>query len=754
MGVVEVGLLGDFSFAYFEYNNMDYLELLSKSEIQSLNSLSDSTSFIQKTVCECGGYLSKHPHNVFNLKIPSDLSQFQFYNWLADKIHIPTSSHCVNKLCKRNSLKGWTQFLNPIKKLIFSLEWQTKSLDSLLKFILGLDPELDLSQLTGDPTKVYLQGMILSGEQRTIYIQISPCKIYADLSQEPSNIYIEYLNFFMLQYSMFPVMLIYSIEDFGVSEYIEKNSLLAAALNNYYSFLCGENEMIEEICFFCWNSNHEPCQEIHSRLYWQCKCGLLNMKNVMICQFCKEPQRALTEHDQNSCILCFNNLTSTYCLSCFKIAQCSKCANSIYKTQSAACLTCEQWLEFYKCKTCNKSIQETQVMCYSCFLYSFAENRKCVHSKKQDCFQCYFDFKCGVCRKPKLVNEFKYCWKCKNKLIDGLCINKCKFYPASNSYVCADCVKEGNKCNHEHVLTQQSKNECFDCRGLYNYFNNPDKDQYRVFCNECGMDLEKTIKGCVLCESTLSQHDCRELTVCKICYPLLNICSCGARMLSKFSNCKVCNKAQTPRKVAKKSVKNPDLNKKLCKTCGFANDLNSLFCENCNESFDLASSFKHTCSMCNSVTSSKYCKNCYKVYNCSSCFNDLLIGQGVYCGYCNSKTINRVCRTCKLIVPLSKLLCSPCTLLSWRCICEYSNMSNSTKCERCSNPRIVSCELCQKPSIIPMKPWRTSHSPEKPLLFDVFCCKECSSNLPKCTCGFIMLPSETNCKVCDRINPR
>lgn len=737
-----------------EINKMDYLDSLSKSKRHPLNFLKDSTHFIQKTTCDCGSYLSTHPQEVFNMIIPNDLSYFQFYNWLVDRFHLPSSSTCVNKSCKINSLKGQTHLQGPIKKLIFSLDWQTKSLSSLLKFILGMDPELDLSQLTGNQGKVFLHGMVLAGEQRTIYVQINPCEIYSDLEEQPPSIYIEYLNFFMLQYSMFPIVLIYSIEDSGVQEYIEKNSLLSAALNIYYKFLCGENEMIEEICFFCWNSNHEPCQDIHSRLTWKCNCGQINAKNIMICLNCNEPQRILTENDRKSCILCFKGMNTTYCLSCFKLSNCSKCAKALYKTQPIACLACEQWLDNYNCKSCNQSIEKLQVTCQSCFLHNFTQNKKCVHNKDQECFQCYFNFKCGVCKKPKLANEFKYCWKCKSKLIDGLCINQCKFYPASNSYVCADCVKYGNKCSDGHVLTAQSKVECFDCGNIYNAPNRHRQIDIRGFCNECGMDLERTSKGCVLCQSTLSQHDCREFFVCMLCYPLLELCSCGAKLLSKFTNCKVCNKVRIHHKKVPKSIKNPSSAKKICQNCGFYNEHNMLFCENCNQSFDPSGTFKFTCSICNSPSNTKYCQNCYKTCNCASCFKDLLIGQSLHCGYCNSKTLNRVCKSCKLIVPLSKVLCLPCTLFSWKCSCQYINQNSNKKCERCRNSRIVSCEICQQSSILPVEPWRSSQNPSQALLFDVFCCKGCSVNLPKCICGFSMLPTETNCKNCDRINPR
>lgn len=729
--------------------------LLKNSKITSPEFLSFQTRLIQQSKCACGNYQVSHPQATIRLRLKNQPINMQFSNYIKAALETPFNYTCIQKLCKTNVLSGKTTLKGKLSNLLVSVDWESRTLESLLNFILNLDSCLDLNPLLGVNSNVYLQGMVLTGDHRSIYVQMNPCKLFVDLDNNTSTIYIEYLNFFILQYSLYPTVLVYNENNNGVEEYTEKTRVFAAVLENYFGFLTGKNEICEEVCFFCWNLSHDACQIIISRPNWVCDCGWNNGKNMMFCQRCSNPQRFRAEDDPKACILCFEPIISTYCLNCFFIAKCTTCNKSIAKTQSAACLQCSQWLEGYSCKSCNRSIHEIPVSCQACFISNYKPPKLCIHNESFNCMQCYFSFKCGVCKRPKLSHEFKYCWICKEKLIDGLCVN-CKFFPATNSFVCVDCVGGRKSCRVRHLITEQSECECLECKQQSPRFCKTCQIDHkeclnRSFCADCGLDLEFTFKACILCESHSGQHNCINHSVCMFCYPQLSTCSCGHKLLSKQKRCSNCEKLKNPQKNLPKTVENPDKSGKKCLNCEFFNSVNSNFCENCNFTFDSPYSNKFICPICKSNSSSKYCEFCFKTENCASCKKDILIGQGLYCGICMSKTCNRVCKACNTIVPLSKLICLPCSLLTWRCFCDNVNDETLIKCFKCNGARIVSCMLCNIPSVSPGESWRFPDKHLKPIKFDPFCCKDCSRILRKCVCGLILLPTESICKHCDLV---
>ena len=729
--------------------------LLNRSKINSPESLSFQTRLIQQSTCSCGNFLSTYPQATFKLIFKKQPINKPFSHILKDALDFPLADSCNKRFCDKKLGSSITTIEGRLTNLLFSVDWESRTLDSLLNFILNLDTCLDLNLLLGVNTQVYLQGMVLTGEHQSVYVQMHPCKIFVNTDNNPSAIYIEYLNFFMLQYSLYPTVLVYSENECGIEEYREKNRVFATVLEKYLGFLTGKDELCEEVCFFCWNLSHDACQEIICSAYWDCVCGWNNGKNMVFCQRCSKPQRFLTENDPKTCILCLEPMVSTYCFKCSFVANCSICFKSITKTQSVACLQCNEWLEGCSCKLCDRSINQVQVACQTCFMANYQPSRYCIHNGSKDCLQCFFSFKCGVCKRPKLCHEFKYCWKCKNKLIDGLCIN-CKHFPATNSFVCVDCVSGTKNCRVGHAITEQSVSECSECKQrssvlCKNCTLGHKECIGRRFCGDCGLDLEFTLRACTLCESGMGEHSCAGYSVCVICYSQLSTCSCGQKLLSRQGRCLNCLKLRIHKKNLPKLVENPDKSGKKCLSCEFFQSNNSNFCENCNCPFDLPYSQKHTCPICKSDSSSKYCEFCYKTQNCSSCKKDLLIGQGLFCGTCMSKTCNRVCRTCNTIVPLSKVICLPCSLLTWRCSCNNVNNEALIRCLKCNRARIVPCTVCKRLSVFPYDSWRFPEKHLKPFPSDPFCCKDCSQFFRKCVCGFILLPAESICKHCDQV---
>ena len=707
-----------------------------------------ASKFSTHSKCQCGNEYSNSGQSLLQLYIPTLTEPTSLSDLIKSSNPPAATNTCLNPYCPIKNSTSSVELKVTSKNFLFSLYWDSEDLKSLANFILGLNSFLEFEALFGENSKVYLQGMIVSNKSTTVYINLSPCLVYID-KQRSTEIYIDYLLFALIQYSMFPRVLIYSYEQ-SESGLDEKIIVYKDKIFSYLRFLDGDFPIQEGICFYCWFSDHNMCQEISSQNFWACECSSVNSVFCLFCNNCARPIHRFPEGTNKKCLFCDEAIKSHYCTNCSFVTECSDCARPIYKTQSVACSTCNTLISFQTSKTCPSCNQiPIKLRCLNCH---FAINSHlCIHSVEQDCSDCLYDYTCGVCFKPQQVFDFKHCWACSGKLLDGLCLN-CKQYPASNTWVCRTCIESNKKCEFSHVITVQSIEYCDKCNKRSKSFCKKCTKiahdcSNRVFCIECATDIENLRNFCLACIRNEANHDCAKTRICKMCFDRVKVCECGGLLRKSEKKCRQCGRNSAGfNEIAASSSDGQG-----CKACDFPIEQSVIFCENCNLSHeDFAD--REKCKICKKVCAGKYCESCYKQGNCSTCHKDLLISQRLYCLKCNSQIYNRFCGTCRAIVPLSEVQCYLCSQSNWRCINHHSNPSKNSRCFLCSSPNIFHCDICKCNSIMPLHSFR-SHPDQlyQPFQNDYKCCRNCSLTLQNCICGAKYLPFESVCKICSRV---
>lgn len=727
--------------------------LLSSFLDQDVNSAFTSnlaSKFFTHSKCQCGSESSSPSQSLFNLNIPILTKPTSIQDLIKSSNRQITTNSCIKPNCPIKLSTSSVKLEVTSKNFLFSLNWESQDLKSLTNFILGLRGVLEFGDLFEDNSRVYLQGMILSNKSTTVYIKLSPCFVYIDW-QKSTEIYIDYFLFALIQYSMFPVVLIYSYDECE-SGLDEKIGVYREKIFSYLRFLDGDLPIEEGICFYCWFSDHSMCQEISSRDFWTCECSRVNSAFCLFCLTCARPIHVFPAEIKKTCLFCDETIKSPYCPKCSFVAECSDCARYIYKTQPLACSTCGTLLTSQTSKTCPSCNRiPIKLRCLDC--HSAQRSQLCLHSSQQNCSSCLYDYTCGVCFKPQQVFEFKYCWACLSKLVDGLCLN-CKQYPASNSWVCRACVDSNKKCDYKHVITLQSIEYCDKCNQKSKIFCKKctkltHECTNRVFCIECATDVQNIENFCLACLGNEGNHNCAKTRICKMCFDRIKTCECGGFLRHSEKVCKLCGRNSGGFNQIAEVV----WDGQGCRACGFRIEQTVIFCENCNLSQEDFVD-REKCKICKKVCAGKYCESCYKQGNCSTCLKDMLISQRLYCLKCNSQIYNRFCGICREIVPLSEVQCYLCSQSNWRCMNNHSNPSKNSRCYLCYSPNIFPCHICNSLSIMPLYSFRSQIDQSiLPLQNDLKCCRNCSLALQSCTCGAKYLHYESVCKICSNILP-
>lgn len=725
-----------------------------------------SLSIVKKATCQCGSYSGvRNLHfEEFNCKGLKD--QVDVEGMIRMENNSQDADFCPDPGCEIRKSKFRAYMENPEAGYFLSVAWEQKNLEALLALIKSIPGCINLSSIykTQGERKKYLQGMIVEGWKECLYIKLDPCVLYSrDLKEEIS---LEFLPFIMIQYALFPTLLIYSNNQNDLWD--EKISTWSNEITLYKNFLTGSDKT-GNICFYCWNVSHDFCQNFNFSDAWDCLCcGYKNPHYIIFCINCDIFRRTATQFDYKTCRVCQNAIeNSTYCQSCSQQATCSKCSKAIYTTQLFRCTDCNNWTNSVYCNNCQKNVDEKRIVCWKCInKEEMAYNPyACPHNTyRAQCSICLYEYTCGVCFKPKVLFERSCCWKCGSELKDGVCEVCCMIVPG-NSYVCKECVLMGKKCIQGHFITKHARICCEDCEYENQKFCryccdlDPSGCSDRKFCSECFRELSAFNKG--KCRIPDKNHLCQDCEVCDNCYGMLNTCLCGCKILSLETQCKNCGSDKKAKNLIIPKVYCKDDRGWVCRSCNFSNKLNRIFCDNCNMSINFDIRYRSICNMCNGKNSMKMCDYCYRMGSCAWCRKGLMSGQGRYCAKCSSLTMGRVCKNCMDIVLVHEVICYMCSKNVWKCSCGSRNPPWNKVCKDCNKCKQQTCDICNATFEQKKDCWRCGgvckNSPKTISLVgnfsvtrDIKLCNACSMQQNFCGCGSRIIEIESICKTCNK----
>ena len=212
-----------------------------------------SSKFYYQSKCLCGSKFSYPKQNILEVSIPPLSSPTCFSSLITSSKRELPPNPCINSYCQMNKSTSKVKLDAKSSNFTFALNWRSEDLQSLVNFVLGLKDSLEFAELFGNNLKVYLEGMILSNEKTSVYIKLNPCIIYTNW-QSSTEIFIDYFLFAIIQYSMFPRVLIYSSAESGSGL---ENKVLRYKENilSFLRFLDGDLVPQNEICFYNFTSN-------------------------------------------------------------------------------------------------------------------------------------------------------------------------------------------------------------------------------------------------------------------------------------------------------------------------------------------------------------------------------------------------------------------------------------------------------------------------------------------------------------------
>lgn len=711
---------------------------------------------LEKTVkCSCSYYEGVRNLHFQELTITEIGENSLLHNLISFQLQKTNSNYCASTDCKiRNSHTSY-HLLNDPQTYFISITWTEKSLKTLFKFLKSITQQISLNLYKKSNTKVkYLQGFIVEGANSYTYINLNPCEI-GKKSGRFEGISFKLLFFLLLQYGLFPVLLVYDDEVTDGWEQEMKN--LKAQLFLYSEFLCREKSLAKcEICFYCFGLDHENCEVKWYKKPWICKnCEFMNSESTVFCEKCNAGRRKSQISLLESCKICCKPSPFIYCQSCSIFAHCQNCSKDLLRTQPFYCPHCKSCLKTFHCESCQIILTPQQVLCLSCKSLAKSFSAKCPHNQdKLNCQTCMYEFNCAVCRQNKVIFNAQFCWCCRYELTDGTCGNCEKIIP-KHSLICEKCVVSQKKCEVQHIITKQSISVCKSCQKENSKFcGNCTKlkgacCKTRVFCKNCPKEITSfSDNKCEKCAKTvnLKCESCNNNPICQDCFNVLKSCSCGCKLLDSQTVCPNCSQIIFP--ISHLAPSNLLVNPRdwTCKYCNFSNGKSFSFCENCNLSQSLNFIYKKQCGMCLEFHNSDLCGQCFTNSDCSHCLKKILSGQGVYCKNCGDFTWNRVCRTCRSICSKSEIICFLCSCLFWTCRCMAKNKENSLNCKNCGGEKLLKCVGCRE-DFFDIGYWR-GPGPKSIYLHDVFCCSECRRKLGQCRCGAKVLGFEKICKSC------
>ncbi|OMJ84963.1 hypothetical protein SteCoe_13794 [Stentor coeruleus] len=749
-----------------------------KSILTAIINFSDQTSpereflllsIVKKVTCQCGSYSGMRNLQFEEFTFQDFEDPVDIQGMIRMRNNAQFDDFCPDPGCeiKKSILKAYLE--NPKGGYFLSVNWQQKNLRVLSAFIKSIPSFITLNSIykTQIGTKKYLQGMIVEGWNECLYIATQdPCSIFYKDSND--QIFLDYVLFFMIQYSLYPTLLIYN--DIESNLWEEKISHWFNEITLYKNFLTNISQT-STICFYCWNQSHDYCQNFNLSNDWDCLyCSFTNPHNIIFCMNCDKFRRPSSDIDHKICRVCRQNIdNSTYCQSCSQQATCCQCSKAIYSTQMFKCSDCNNWTNSVYCTHCHKNVDTSKILCWKCI--NTNENKKtynlyaCPHNKeKAQCSICLYEYTCGVCFKPKVLFERSYCWKCGSELKDGICKGCCMVIPG-NSYVCKECVNKNKKCLEGHIITKHSKVCCESCENESLRFcrwccdlNHRSCDN-RKFCLECFRELDAFNPG--RCRINDKNHICKECEVCNSCYGMLNTCECNCKILSIETHCKKCGSDKKVKSILIPKVYCKDDRGWICRSCNYSNEANSIFCDNCNMRMHFDMENRSICHMCNGKNSMKMCDYCYRIGSCAWCRKGLMSGQGRYCANCSNLTMGRACIKCMDVVLVHEVICYMCSKSVWICSCEVTNPSWNKVCKNCNKCKQQICDICSNKfeqkkdcwrcgSVCKNVPKTINLASSFSVARDIKLCNACSIQQNFCECGSRILEIENICKTCNK----
>jgi hypothetical protein len=574
-----------------------------------------------------------------------------------------------------------------LSNLLISTIFSVCDIRSLLFFLKGLEENLDFSQFFSGGSTLYLQGMILENNSKSIYISLETFKIF---SESETQVYPDYFPFMLLQYSLFPTVLVFNSKKIipKLAEVLEKYE---ESVEDFLTFLSGNRDLSLSLCFYCWNASHDSCADILGYENWVCSCGKGNPYYSMFCLDCSSGKRPA--FNTSICPVCSNLMDFTYCLNCSFLADCFSCDKKIFYSQLVGCPECLTWSNSGFCSGCQEDNSKRKLQCFNCFSKRL-ENKNSLENLEDVSFKnCLFDFTCAACFKGKMTFDARFCWKCKNGLIDDFCFSCNQLCPHS-ALICQDCVGSAKVCHQNHVITRYSSTLCKSCKSLIQRFcricEKKGHNCVEKQCKECGLVFDDGFdQKCLICcyfeefgdGSEVTEHKCEDFLVCFCCFCCLKTCDCGSRFLTGSAKCPVCLKVvkpSDPRVIKRNSIVQ---NEWTCKFCGFSNEKSAIFCENCNSNKKWLDKNPKKCLSCGFSHYFEECTNKFRANFCISCKKDVLGSQGMFCLFCKERLKGRMCLNCKVFSVFGRVFCIFCKENHWTCKCGRVNDEDETICE-------------------------------------------------------------------------
>lgn len=748
-------------------------EIIKSSEDSSPEKNVFSLSMSKKIKCECLTLEGQRDLHFEEYYCQSLDESFNLSSALHDKVNISNIDYCPDIECQIRKSKSSGHIKNPQGSYFLSLAWGEKSLKNLLHIIKSIPSCLVLDMIYKVPTntKKYLQGMIVEGWDQCLYIQLYPCLMVN--SNTPEEIYLDYLPFIILQYGLFPTLLVYGDqENLG---WDDKINTWGEDLSLYKNFLTGHNNMTR-ICFYCWNQSHDYCEKLDFSDEWECsQCTYKNPSYVIFCIICDSFRRPVTDADPIVCKVCQKPTSGfLYCKSCSQQGVCKCCKRAIYKTQAFLCPHCYSWINSNYCKGCCREIDPFKLICCRCANNVPNPGKICPHNKiKYQCQTCFYEYTCGVCCKNKTINDGAFCWKTGTRLRDGFC-DKCEKHINGNSFVCHNCVESLKICKEGHLITKQSIAECPSCLRENMKFClkcsdfDREKCANRIFCNECSKEFEDfSSTKCRICNMNPASNTenlkscCKQNQVCEDCYGVLNACPCGAKIVTMDKKCPKCSSGVKTKPLIIAKVFCNGNRGWTCKFCNFSNTMTNNFCENCNVSSYGDAETKSKCSICYKECYGKTCEFCSKIGNCGWCRKNILPSQGRYCADCTGLCQERNCENCPGGVAIQDTICFMCSKSLWVCACGMKNPPWDKKCSMCGKAKHIICAICGIKYEQKKDCWRCGGvcksvpksfclGKKVSVVRDVNLCGNCSIKQLFCSCGSKVMDVENICKTCNR----
>ncbi|OMJ75214.1 hypothetical protein SteCoe_14432 [Stentor coeruleus] len=747
-------------------------EIIKSSEDSSPEKSIFSLSLTKKTKCECLTLVGQRDLHFEEYYCQGLIEPFNLSSALHNQVNINRIGYCPDTECQIRKSKSSGHIKNTKGLYFLSLNWRERNLETLLHIIKGIPSLLYLDSIYKAPTntKKYLQGMIVEGWNQCLYIQLYPCFLFNSNSSE--EIFLDYLPFIILQYSLFPTLLVY-----GDKENLGWDTILSKwgeELFLYKNFLTGDNKFLN-ICFYCWNQSHDNCENLNLSEEWDChQCALKNPSYVIFCLQCDIFRRPIIDSDLSLCKVCIKpNCGFLYCKPCSQQGFCKYCSRAVYKTQAFLCPHCYVWVNSTYCKTCCTTIDPLKIICYRCATNFINSEEICSHNiGKSRCQVCLYEYTCAICCKNKTINDGAFCWKTKTRLRDCFC-DKCEKYIPGNSLVCYNCVFSLKICKEGHLITKQSVKECPSCLRESSKFclkcSDFDKEKCadRMFCNECSKELNDfSITKCRVCNMNPANNTenlgscCKKYQVCEDCYGVLNTCPCGAKTITLDETCPKCKCDIKTKPLIIAKIYCKDNRGWTCKSCNFSNRIANDYCENCNMSTN--ENIKLKCTICNKECYGKICDFCNKIGNCGWCRKNILPSQGRYCAKCAGLCTERICENC-LGIGVSKqdTICFMCSKSLWVCSCGKKYPPWHKKCDNCNRAKHLICAICDINYEQKKDCWRCGgickNVPKNyclgkkvSVVKDVNLCGGCSLKQKFCLCGSRILEVENVCKTCNR----